>query len=130
MLFRSTGPVVEAAHHRLGHVAHVHGLEAGLAAAQHEDRGAAGQGREKVEEAVLRAEHHRRPECGDVEILLLREQPRLALALGTQVLAGRIGARTERASRRLSPGVYSLVVAYTDSRTHKQVAASRTVTVR
>ena len=48
---------------------------------------------------------------------------------GISVRNGR-GARTERASRRLSPGVYTLVVAYTDSRTHKQAAASRTVTVR
>jgi predicted aminopeptidase len=87
----AVGPaVLEAAQHRLGHVADVHRSETALGAGQGEGPGSQPQqGREAVQEPVARAEDDRRAEAGHGHAGPAQGVgPVLALALGPEIEAG------------------------------------------
>ena len=90
-------PVSEAARKALHQVAHIDGLEFRIGAGEKNQRQPARQGGKHVDESVVRTEHDRWPEHGHRKIFLRGEHPRLALALGAQVLTRAVSAGIERA---------------------------------
>src|SRR6266853_3500853 len=78
------------------HVLDAYGLETRLRTGKEHERQPALELGESVEKLVLRSEYHRRPEYRHRKLVLRREHPGLAFALGTQVLAGALGVRMQR----------------------------------
>src|SRR5205814_8723032 len=71
-------------------------LEARLRVGKQNEREPALELGERIEKLILGAEYHRRPEHRHRLLVLGREHPGLALALGTQVLAGSVGVGMQR----------------------------------
>jgi hypothetical protein len=89
--------------HHLGHVAHVHRLEAGAGAAQGHQREGFEQAGEEVEEAVARPEDHRGAQDGPCHVRRGGADRRLAGGLGALVFGRAIGVGAEGAHMHDAP---------------------------
>src|SRR2546425_2586449 len=94
--FADAVAVSEARPETARHVFDVYGLETRLWAGKEHERQPALELGEGVEKLILGPEYHRRPEHRHRLLVLGREHPGLAFALGTQVLAGAVRVGMQR----------------------------------